>query len=160
MFTEEELEALVLGVRMVQSWGDSALAAQARSVLSKVENVLPERLRDRLDHVGLYAPGSHVPRQMLTNLQPLRSALTGGWKLQLAYTSAHGEDTGRVVRPLALYYWGSTWTLVAWCELREDFRTFRPDRMRDVRVLGEKIPDDPRAGLDVFLARMAENADG
>ena len=96
---------------------------------------------------------------MLENLEPLRGALTGRRKLGLAYTNAQGEDTDRVVRPIALYYWGSSWTLVAWCELREDFRTFRPDRMRVVRVLDDKIPDEPGTNLDAFLARMPENRD-
>ena len=76
-------------------------------------------------------------------------------KLALDYTDGQAEDSVRVVRPLALYYWGSAWTLVAWCELRSDFRTFRPDRMRAVRVLDEPIPTEPGTDLEAFLARMA-----
>ncbi len=58
------------------------------------------------------------------------------------------------MRPLGLYFWGTAWTLAAWCELREDFRTFRPDRMRAVEVLTEMFEDDPARGLDAFAARM------
>ncbi len=154
MFSEEEIEALVLGARMVESWGGPTLARQAKSVISKVEHVLPERLRSRLWNVGLYAPGYHVSEELVRNVEPVREALTRERKLRLAYTSAEGSETDRVVRPLGLYYWGTAWTLLAWCELRDDFRSFRPDRMREVAVLQERIPDDPAKSLEAFLERV------
>src|ERR1700736_2952047 len=63
MFTEDELEALVLGARVVESWADASLAQAARQVLEKVEAVLPERLQDRVSRAALFAPGFHVPAE-------------------------------------------------------------------------------------------------
>ncbi len=59
-----------------------------------------------------------------------------------------------MIHPLALYFWGQSWTLIAWCELREDFRTFRPDRMIALEVTDERFEDVPERGLDACLARM------
>lgn len=159
MFSASEIEALVLGVRMVESWSDPALASAARGILSKVENVLPDRLRARLSRVDLYAPGFHVPPEMLEHLGTLRTALTEQRKLTIAYTSASGENTQRTLRPLALHFWGLTWTLVAWCELRDDFRTFRPDRIRGLEVLDDAIPEDPDKGLEAFYRKMASECE-
>ena len=155
MFGEEELEALVLGVRMVETWGGPTLARRARSVLSKIETVLPGRLRAGLDGIGLYAPGFHLPEGVLAHLEPVRAALSARKKLRLTYVRADGERSERVLAPLALYYWGPSWTLVAWCELRSDFRTFRTDRIEAVEPLDEPVSTAPEQSLEAFLARMS-----
>ena len=135
MFTADELEALVLGARMVEAWGDVNLAHRARDVLSKVKNVLPEELEKRLEKVHLFAPGFHVPEQIRLNLEPLRRAISEQRKVRLSYTRADGQGSERIIHPLGLFFWGQTWTLVAWCELRDDFRngkTYYP--LRDARL--------------------------
>lgn len=73
MFTEDELEALVLGVRVVESWGDATLGSAARAVVHKVEAVLPERLQDRVGKAPLFAPGFHVPAESSRELGTLHA---------------------------------------------------------------------------------------
>ena len=85
MFTEDELEALVLGVRVVESWGDASLAAAARAVVQKVEAVLPERLQDRVGKAPLFAPGFHVPAGSARELGTLRRAIRERRKARLSY---------------------------------------------------------------------------
>ena len=76
----------------------------------------------------------------------------------LAYSREDGQPSVRRVHPLALYFWGGTWTLAAWCELRIDFRSFRVDRVHHVDSLDEKFI--PKAGqtLADFLQRVRSQA--
>ena len=158
MFTPDEIEALVLGARMVEAWGGDALAARARAVLEKVQLVVPGAMRRRLLDVGLFAPSFHVDARITRHLEPLRLAIATQRKLSFAYTGGDGSSTHRTVRPLGLYFWGKVWTAVAWCELRDAFRTFRPDRMDEIVVLDDTFADEPGRDLASFLRAMA--ADG
>lgn len=156
MFTEGEIEALVLGARMVAAWADEELAKRARDVLSKVKVVLPPRIEARLDEVSLFAPSFHVPEAHKRHLEALRKSIVERRKVRFAYTRADGQSSERVVHPLGLYFWGQTWTLVAWCELRADFRNFRSDRIDTLQLADEHFEDDPERSLATFVARMRE----
>jgi len=155
MFDEEEIGALVLGARMVQAFGDDALAVRARSVLAKVEAVVPERLRR-----SFRRPEWHVSRNLCKevrgHVEHLRRAIDGHRKLRLAYRDEKGSESERTVRPLCLAFWGPVWTAGAWCELRQDFRNFRVDRMRTVTVLDERFEDEPGKDLAAFLRSLEE----
>jgi predicted DNA-binding transcriptional regulator YafY len=155
MFSEGELSALVLGASMVQAFADEALAQEARNLLAKVQAVLPERLRPTMQRSELLAPPFHR-EDLAAHLEPLRHAIKERRILSLEYVAAGGEASVRRVHPLGLYFWGSAWTLTAWCELREDFRTFRPDRIRKLEDTGDRFEPDPERDLDAFLARMSE----
>ena len=154
MFTEAEVEALVLGTRVVMSWADPALGSAAAAALARVEAALPENLRDRLQGSRLYAPGFHVPPAVVGRLGRVREALDARHKVHLGYTDAAQARTERNVRPLGLFFWGWSWSVTAWCELRNDFRNFRLDRATDVEVLPERFEDEPGKTLDVFLKLM------
>ncbi len=156
MFTDAEIEAMVLGARVVTSWGDAALAKAAGEALARVESVLPDRLRSRLNETRLFAPGFHVPRAVIERLPQLRSAMESRRKVRLEYTSADGSETRRVVRPIGLFFWGYGWSLAAWCELRTAFRSFRLDRIRALEVLDERFHDEPGRTLDDFMSATGE----
>jgi predicted DNA-binding transcriptional regulator YafY len=155
MFDEQEIGALVLGARMVQAWGDATLASGARSALSKVESALPARLRPSLQHVSLFVPLS-LPREIRANVERFREAVDARRKLRFDYVDVQGRPTQRIVRPLCLAFWGTTWTASAWCELRRDFRNFRPDRMREVELLEDKVPVEPGKDLDALLKLLQQ----
>jgi predicted DNA-binding transcriptional regulator YafY len=157
MFDRHEIEALVIGARIVQSWGDGELARAARAALSKVEVVLPERLRHRLDETALFAPGFHVPVEQRETLGLLRKAVAERRRVWLDYKDAEAQRTERVVRPLGLFFWGTGWSLCGWCELRDDFRNFRLDRMHEVQPRrGEAglFELEPGKTLEDFLRRQ------
>ena len=156
MFTEEELETLVLGARMVASWAGPDFARRARSLLTKVESAVPERLAKRLDSVALFAPGFHVSERVTTHLEPLSRACRERRRVHFRDERADGQGAERTVRPLGLTFWGTAWTLTAWCELRDDFRNFRPDRIDDLDVLEERFPDEPGRDLASYLRLLGE----
>jgi len=157
MFTEAEIEAMVLGARVVTSWGDAGLARAAGDALARVESALPDRLKQKLEKTPLFAPGFHVPPRVAGSLTALRNAIDEHRKVQLAYTSGKEEDTERVVRPLGLFFWGSSWSMTGWCELRDDFRSFRLDRMRGLQPLRERFHDEPGRTLEDYFARQGES---
>ena len=150
MFDEEELEVLVLGVRILTTWGGESFAPRAKSVLEKVEGVLPERLRERFSAIDLYAPDHHVPEEVTRNLEALTKALREKKRISMVYQTDR-ETTMRTIRPLGLYFWGSGWTMLGWCELRSDFRNFRPDRMSKIEVDSTPFEDEPGRDLETFL---------
>jgi predicted DNA-binding transcriptional regulator YafY len=153
MFSEQEIEALVLGARIVESWADSELAAAATDVIAKVEAVIPDRLRSYMANTALLAPPHHYMEAISFEMPELRRALRSQLKLHFRYRNALGEESERTVRPLCLAYFGPVWLLSAWCELREDFRTFRLDRIEGFEVREDRFRPEPGKTLHDFLKR-------
>lgn len=156
MFDRDEIEALVLGARIVRRMGDERLARSADSILAKVAAVVPEPQRAVLDDLKLYVPESGM--LVSRALTAVRDALVDRRKLRIAYQDAGGQASERTVRPLAAFFWGKVWTMSAWCELRDDFRDFRLDRIERVVTLEETFEDEPGRTLPDLLARYNINA--
>ncbi len=156
MFTEDEIEALVLGARMVRAWADSDLAKAANDALDKVEGVLPERLRGLVATTTLFAPTSFGQIGSAAHLAKLRTAARRRRKVRLAYTDAKEVATTRVVAPLGLFFWGKVWTLAAWCELRDGYRNFRVDRIEDLDLLQYSFADEPGRDVDSYFRHIRE----
>jgi predicted DNA-binding transcriptional regulator YafY len=153
IFTSDEIAGLVLGARIVATWGDPELAAAVGSAMTKVEAVLPETLRRVVLETPLFAPGLPSSAAMAGELALLRRAIGERRLVHFRYVREDGAESERDARPLGLYFWGRKWTLAAWCELRRDYRSFRPDRMVDVRLLEGRF--DPVDGISLagFLAK-------
>lgn len=161
MFTEDEIEALVLGARVVKGWGDPALARAAEDVLAKVEAALPPRLRDRVADTTLFALNLRDQRAVAGMLTQFRGAVREQRKVNLGYLDRAASPTRRVIWPLGLFYWGAAWTVGGWCELREGFRNFRLDRITTVEVLDTRYQPIPGRTLrDLFDYYRDENAGG
>jgi len=153
MFDEHEIEALVLGARIVQSWTDPKLAEAAGNVIAKVEAVIPERLRQYMAETALLAPARHRAERITVDASELRRALRRRLKIHFHYRDSEDRPSTRVVRPLALVFYGPVWLLAAWCELREDFRSFRLDRMSELEVLDERFQPERGKTIQDFLRR-------
>ncbi len=153
MFTPEEVVALVGGARMIRAWGGSGMARAADSALDKIAAVLPDPQAARAGSVHIHAFRPDAQRPEVTHLlDRIESATEAGCYLAFAYRDEAGQATRRTVRPLGLWFWGKVWTMVAWCELREDFRMFRLDRMSDT-IDGAPFPPDPERSLAAFRRR-------
>src|SRR5436305_11968362 len=156
MFGEEELEALVLGARIVRAWADKKLARAAEEALQKIETVLPPPLRARIGEAALFAPDFHVKAAFRSSLEGLRRAVREQRKARFRYVDKAQAGTERTVQPLGLYYWGQTWTLAAWCELRQGFRSFRLDRIEQLAITEQRFEQVPGRTLKDFLAEVAK----
>jgi predicted DNA-binding transcriptional regulator YafY len=156
MFTFDEIDALVIGARFVEAWAGPKLASGARSALAKIAAALPPDKRIALERSPLFAPGFNVDPKPGERLDALRQAIGEQRFADLDYKDGADQSTQRRVRPLGLYFWGDVWTLAAWCELRQDFRNFRLDRIVEASI-SERFPDESGKRLEDFLRRMRED---
>ncbi|MEM8788083.1 MAG: YafY family protein [Pseudomonadota bacterium] len=129
MFTREEIAALVAGARTIRAFGGAAMALAAEEALVKIEAVLPADARARAQTVAVHAMNWGMPDALRTRIDDLNAAIDGRIRLDIAYRDLEQVETRRIIRPLGLWFWGKVWTLVCWCELRNDFRMFRVDRI-------------------------------
>ncbi|MBD3665488.1 helix-turn-helix transcriptional regulator [Sulfitobacter aestuariivivens] len=135
-FEDDELEALVLGLRDVAIIGDPALAKAANTALAKLTARVPPRQAHRLQHAILDAQRFIRPDSPRIDAAYLRSATWDEETVAFSYVDKKGAATTREVDPLGLVYWQETNVLMAWCHLRHDYRVFRLDRMDDLRRTG------------------------
>jgi len=151
MFTPHELEALVVGTRFVRAFGGERLGRAATAALLKIEAVLPPELRDRSRRTRIFAPQLDGRIESSGLIDALHAAIEQAQVLRLHYGDADGNVSQREVEPLALAFWGGSWTLGAWCRLRGDFRSFRPDRIVEFAPTGEVFVNDPARNIDAYL---------
>lgn len=150
MFSEDEIEALVLGSRWVAERGDHHLGLAARTALQKIAAVLPSDLRLSLDtNALLVGPDENKP-DFDTALPLLRTAIRQEHKVHLQYADAKGKHSKRVVWPFALGFFEHVRVLVAWCELRQEIRHFRTDRIHAFEVYPERYPQRRQALLKIW----------
>ncbi len=158
MFDRDEIQALVLGARIVRQFGDPALARASDAILAKVAAIVPKDLAPLLADTRLFVPSTIGAGTSADALGLAREALIARRKLELSYATSDGVATTRTVRPLGIFFWGRTWTLAAWCELRQDFRNFRLDRVAASTMLAETFEDEAGKALRDMLARYGPEA--
>ena len=160
MFTPEEMEALVTGARLVRSWAGDDLAEAAQQALAKIEHNLPPKLKDKLGDTRLFAPGFHAYARHTAQLDKLRGAINRRQVLDLHYIKEDGTVSERAVWPLGLFFWGAVWTLAAWCELRNDYRNFRVDRIQTLDELDRQFEETQEISLEALFAKYRARAGG
>ncbi len=141
MFSEDEIEALVLGARWVARRTDKKLRCAATNVLAKISAVLPEDLQKQLEFSGLLiGPVKTVIENDDEKEALVRLSIRKEYKLQMIYIDAKGDESKRIIWPLAIGFFEEIHVIVAWCELREDFRHFRTDRIIKLEQLESRYP--------------------
>jgi predicted DNA-binding transcriptional regulator YafY len=153
MFSADEIEALVLGSRWVARRAqDRRLSAAATSLLAKVTAVLPASIRDSVESTSLLVAGDDVvPAE--ADLATIRAAVRTQAKLSLTYQNGDGATSTRIVWPFAVAFFERVRIVLAWCELRQDFRAFRLDRIAALSLLPERYPQKRAALLKQWRQR-------
>lgn len=154
MFTRDEIASLVAGARMVRAWGGLSMARAAEEALVKIGAVLPDAKRPAVEATAIFAPSFEFAEAQRETLDLLDRSIDRSEKLTMDYTDAKGDATQRTIRPLGLYFWGKVWTLLAWCELRDDFRGFRVDRIINPIVDGTRFKPERGKQLVDFYRKM------
>ncbi|AZO36697.1 MAG: HTH domain-containing protein [Mesorhizobium sp.] len=153
MFSDEEIEAIVLGSRWVAKQPDKKLAAAATDALAKIAAVLPDDLREDLDATTLLV-GPRSDNLEAIDLGVVRQAIREERKLGFLYRDAEGAASERLVWPFALAFFDKVRVMAAWCETRQDFRHFRADRMSDLTPTGVRYPRRRQAMLKEWRATL------
>lgn len=162
MFSEDELEAIVLGARMAADRGDPDLARAAENVLAKISVVLPDRLSGRMWRAALMVPHRSKEAAAFGEYLPLiRKAVRIQSKIRIGYVDTQGRETFRTLWPLGLYFFSHVTVVCTWCELRADFRAFRADRIRSCTMSGQSFNAQNGALLRAFFdSRSSMPANG
>ena len=139
MFTIDEVEAIAVGARLVHRLKDPKLQEAARTVLSKVTEVVPERLRPHVADTPIYVSPGMAAEAQGADLAEIRAAIRDSRKLYIAYADEQGRRTNRTIWPIAMAYYVDATLVGAWCELRADYRNFRVERIQASKVLEEQF---------------------
>ena len=139
MFSEEEIEALVLGMRWVAKKGDRALSHAAHNALVKVSAVLPVDLRTQLETSSLLVGPSEMANSTI-DLAIIRQSIRTQCKVHISYVDLKSKESTRLIWPFALAYFDHVRLIVAWCEMRQAFRHFRLDRIIVFSPLDVRYP--------------------
>jgi predicted DNA-binding transcriptional regulator YafY len=123
---------------LLRRTGDAGLQMAAASVGTKIAEVLPAETSRSIDMRSLHVStwGASAPG---IDMKAVRRAIREERKLRLGYLDAGNQPTQRVVRPIALVYYVEVAVLAAWCELRDDFRHFRVDRIASLKPLADRF---------------------
>lgn len=159
MFSRDEIVALVAGARMVSAWGGIAMAQAAAEALVKIETVLPDSARARLKSVEIRAPAHRLSVEERRKLDGLERACEDRLVTAISYTDASGAASERSIRPLALWFWGGSWTVIGWCQKRDDFRMFRVDRIETMTPTGSTFRPEKGKTLHDFYAQMIDRGE-
>lgn len=158
-FTPDEIEAVVLGAQWVTIHADPGLSRAAARVLSKITSVIPEGLRHLVDDPVVRTPPARDPLDTeIVDLGKLRSWSHAGRKLVVSYTDGSGAESERTIWPFLIGYQDGTRVIMAWCELRHDFRLFRVERVRSITFLDEHYPESPSVLRRRWLAEVMDSS--
>jgi predicted DNA-binding transcriptional regulator YafY len=140
MFSADELEALVLGSRWVEVRGDARLGSAASNALAKIRAVLPAELRDSVDSPTLTVPTFVPAEPAVADVSVIRLAIRNEHKVTIVYRDNDGASTRRTIWPLLIGFFDRVLVVAAWCELRQDYRGFRVDRIVTLEATEARYP--------------------
>ncbi|WP_331373689.1 helix-turn-helix transcriptional regulator [Sinorhizobium chiapasense] len=159
MFTIEETEAIVLALALLARTGDEELKAAARRVNQKITGAVPGPLRQAFQSQALHAWGTVAAPPPAIDLAMVRRAIRDEQKLALDYRDELGRASERTVRPLALIYYSEHAMMVAWCELRQDIRNFRADRVEHCEPVDDFFHGEGNDLRQLWISGWKMNAD-
>ena len=159
MFTTEEIDAIAVGARLVRRIRDPKLHEAAARVLAKVTMVVPEALRAQLASAPLYVSDGDAEVPHGVDPAVLRTAIREQRKLHIGYRDEQGTEPSRTIWPIAMAYYVDVTLIGAWCELRNDFRNFRVERIVSSQVLNERFQTDNGRLMAEWLALRKDALD-
>lgn len=155
-----ELEALHLGLAVVNKAADEELQRAAKALSDKIDAVLPEDRAAPASGWGFAVYPFAEAARGFVHMAPLRAAIRSRRKVKITYAAPDKNESERIIRPLQMEYWGRVWTLTSWCELRDDFRVFRVDRIQTLDVAFDNFEEEPGKTLADYLERMDDQKNG
>ncbi|REL27755.1 YafY family transcriptional regulator [Thalassotalea euphylliae] len=152
MFDAKEIEAIALGIGMVSNWTDEKFAEKAQSAFQKIQATLSAPMLNELAQIATFSAPSHYKIPWDVDFTELRECIRRKQFVRFDYLDLNESPTQRTVRPLALTSFSPVWLLTAWCELRQDFRNFRIDRISEFTPLDKHFRDEKDKSFQTYLA--------
>ncbi|MFP2422311.1 helix-turn-helix transcriptional regulator [Pseudescherichia vulneris] len=154
MLTPQESEAMMVAIRLLRTWGGDSLSLALESAQEKMLAILPAESRRRAEQSRVFAPDFGEQSFSKSRFDQIHQAISRQEVLALHYRDESGQLSWRDVQPLGLFFWGEHWLLVAWCERREDYRSFRLDRCLTVTLAGRRFSERADRSLNDFLRKV------
>lgn len=159
MFTIEEVEAIIIGAQLVRRTGDSGLQDAAATVLSKVKTILPDTLRQYSIDAPFFVSGFGAKSSNIVDLAEIRDAIRAARKIKIAYEDERGQESQRIILPIAVAYYVQVTLIAAWCELRSGYRHFRADRITAIEWLDDTFSAEQPLLLKGWLTLQRSQSD-
>ena len=157
MFNEEEIDAIMLGVHWVHANGDPDIRRASRDVFRKIEAVIPKERRDLLQSARHIVPEPVDSTVITISMPQIREAIRKRLKIRAEYVSLSGDRSTRVLCPLLVVFFQNIQLLVAWCELRKDYRNFRMDCFEQIETLTDTFSRQNFENLQAYLKAQRES---
>lgn len=151
MFDADEIEAIALGIEMVSNWTDETFARKAKSAYQKIQATLTAPMIHELTQISTFSAPSHYKIPWEVNFTEIRECIRRKQYVSFHYIDLNNRESERTIRPLALISFSPVWLLAGWCELRQDFRNFRLDRVSQFNALAQRFSDEKGKTLSDYL---------
>jgi predicted DNA-binding transcriptional regulator YafY len=157
MFTMEEARALVTTSKILNYHTEDSLRQNYESALLKIKAVLTLKDKDKLEfldsRIGFQKPWA--PTSLY--LDTIQHAITESEKLKIAYQTRGEEQLKeRIIHPYAVYFSGAVWTTIAFCELRQEIREFRLDRIKELNIQPTHFDPDKSFSMEHYLEERSK----
>lgn len=156
MFDADEIEAIALGIGMVSNWTDAAFARKAKSAYEKIQATLTAPMIHELTQISTFSAPSRYKIPWKVNFTEVRECIRRKQFVTFSYLDLSDQVTERTIRPLALISFSPIWLLAGWCEMRQNFRNFRLDRISDFSVSPTRFRDEKGKALSDYLKEQDE----
>lgn len=158
MFTEQEANTLITVEKLISRNNDSGLIENYSNIILKIKALLKNSEKDKIEILSSRIGFSENKKNNITSntLVQIQTAITNHNLIQLKYSSHLNEVTNRTVESYGIYLANDNWILVAWCQLRNDFREFRLDRIQDLKALSHKF-EERKFNLTEYFVKVSEN---
>ena len=156
MFDADEIEAIALGIGMVSNWTDAAFARKAKSAYEKIQATLTAPMIHELTQISTFSAPSRYKIPWKVNFTEVRECIRRKQFVTFSYLDLSDQLTERTIRPLALISFSPIWLLAGWCEMRQNFRNFRLDRISDFSASPQRFRDEKGKALSDYLKEQDE----
>jgi len=165
MFTQDEASSMLLAGKLVDKMADKSVRTAYESAMLKIKAVLNEAEKDHLQnlesHIEVFLRSRYeskaeteFPDHFMTEIQ---RAVGKRQVLKIDYSSTENELTTREVEPIGIFYYSTAWHLIAWCRLRNGYRDFRADRIRNLENKGEVFEGRNQISLKEYFQSMFQS---
>ncbi len=164
MFTKDEAGALLIAEKLVQKMADKSVREHFLSAAHKIKSVLPDQEKDYLDDLNsmiqvYFNEGIKpvdFPNSFITTIQ---EALVENLCLTIDYYVGYKNEMSenRTIEPVGLVFYGMVWHLIGFCKLRNDYRDFRVDRIKNMIKTDCQFTPRSKQGLQDYFKHMQES---
>ncbi|MCP5062579.1 MAG: YafY family transcriptional regulator [Ignavibacteriae bacterium] len=158
MFTDEEANALLLGGKLIEKMSDQSISKEFNSALSKIRSVLNSSSKDNLELLESAIKVFNTPNNNQNSyIVKIQKSITLQKKISIEYFSPYSEEnTQRSVNPIGLFFYSNAWHLIAFCNLRKDYRDFKVDRIKKITMSEKSFLIKNHSTLDDYI-KMIKN---